>query len=191
MSLEDAADRSTVITALRTALATSRVCAAVRTVTAGVRARWRRLHGSLGASRSVVTLGHISRSLTTTGRSSTARSLTGRLSRWAQASALYRWLTAEPDPDVVVIDLRDTYAVGPVISVLDRVAAPLGRLYRGSTLQRLAERGGRAADVLADTRIGQVLGRALSPPEPPDRPPGSESDQATRSSSEDDRNDPP
>ncbi len=32
---------------------------------------------------------------------------------------LYRWLTKEPEPDVIVIDLRDTLTVGPIIAVLD------------------------------------------------------------------------
>jgi hypothetical protein len=42
------------------------------------------------------------------------------LGRWVRGSYLYRWLTAEPDPDVIVIDLRETYTVGPVIAGLDR-----------------------------------------------------------------------
>ncbi|MFC6733750.1 hypothetical protein [Haladaptatus sp. DYSN1] len=41
---------------------------------------------------------------------------TGRVTR---QSYLYRWLTAEPDPDVVVIDLRETWTVGPAIAALD------------------------------------------------------------------------
>lgn len=36
-------------------------------------------------------------------------------------SYLYRWLTAEPDPDVIVIDLRETWTVGPFIRLLDAV----------------------------------------------------------------------
>lgn len=38
---------------------------------------------------------------------------------WALASAGYRWLTAEPDPDVIVIDLRETRTVGPIIAAID------------------------------------------------------------------------
>ncbi|SFC41074.1 hypothetical protein SAMN05444422_10834 [Halobiforma haloterrestris] len=48
------------------------------------------------------------------------------------ASSLYRWLTAEPDPDVIVIDLRETWTVGPVIAILDRVVATLERGVPGS-----------------------------------------------------------
>lgn len=38
-------------------------------------------------------------------------------------SFIYRWLTAEPDPEVIVIDLRETWTVGPVIAVVDRLLA--------------------------------------------------------------------
>jgi len=38
-------------------------------------------------------------------------------------SFTYRWLTAEPDPEVIVIDLRETWTVGPVIAVVDRLLA--------------------------------------------------------------------
>ena len=40
--------------------------------------------------------------------------------RIARASWLYRWLTTEPDPEVVVIDLRETYVIGPILGMLDR-----------------------------------------------------------------------
>ena len=38
---------------------------------------------------------------------------------WVKTSSGYRWLTAEPEPDVIVIDLRDTLSVGPLIASLD------------------------------------------------------------------------
>jgi hypothetical protein len=47
--------------------------------------------------------------------------LFARLVGWIEGSWLYRWLTAEPDPDVIVIDLRDTWIVGPILTVLDRI----------------------------------------------------------------------
>jgi len=88
--------------------------------------------------------------------------------RWGRHSFLYRWLTKEPDPDVVVIDLRETYTVGPVIALLDRIAVPLGRSYRVSGLRRLADGAAGVAGTLAATRVGRALGRALAPPEPPE-----------------------
>jgi len=36
-------------------------------------------------------------------------------------SFIYRWLTAEPEPEVIVIDLRETWTVGPMITIIDRV----------------------------------------------------------------------
>lgn len=36
-------------------------------------------------------------------------------------SWLYDWLTAEPEPEVIVIDLRETRTVGMVLTVLDRI----------------------------------------------------------------------
>ena len=56
-----------------------------------------------------------------------ARSIASDLGRYVRASFLYRWLTAEPDPEVVVIDLRETWTVGPILTVLDRVNSQLSR----------------------------------------------------------------
>jgi hypothetical protein len=38
-----------------------------------------------------------------------------------RSSYLYRWLTAEPEPEVIVIDLRETWTVGPFIHLLDAI----------------------------------------------------------------------
>lgn len=40
------------------------------------------------------------------------------LARCVRGSRIVGWFLAEPDPEVVVIDLRETYTVGPVIRVL-------------------------------------------------------------------------
>jgi len=96
---------------------------------------------------------------------------------WARGSFLYRWLTAEPEPDVVVIDLRETLSVGPFITVLDRVLRWIvpywAQSIPGRVLGALVEWGER----LADTRLGRLLVAVLEPPEPPERverPPESE-----------------
>jgi len=76
-----------------------------------------------------------------TTRHSRLSGLTGRLGRFVEASWLYRWLTAEPDPDVVVIDLRETLTVGPWLAAIERavkwllpatVSSVLFRLGRGT-----------------------------------------------------------
>ena len=46
---------------------------------------------------------------------------TDRFADVVRGSWLYRWLTAEPEPEVIVIDLRETYTVGPFIRLLDRL----------------------------------------------------------------------
>jgi len=38
---------------------------------------------------------------------------------WIKTSSGYRWLTTEPEPNVIVIDFRDTVSVGPLIASLD------------------------------------------------------------------------
>jgi len=40
--------------------------------------------------------------------------------RFVESSWLYRWLTAEPDAEVVVIDLRETLSAGPVLAQIDQ-----------------------------------------------------------------------
>ena len=64
-------------------------------------------------------------------RSSLANSRVATITRWminhsvmfVRSSFIYRWLTAEPDPDVIVIDLRETWTVGPIIALVDRLLA--------------------------------------------------------------------
>jgi hypothetical protein len=50
-----------------------------------------------------------------------ARSAGERVANAVRASWLYQWLTAEPDPEVIVIDLRETWTVGPFLTILDWV----------------------------------------------------------------------
>ncbi len=50
------------------------------------------------------------------------------------SSAAYRWFTAEPEPEVIVIDLRETRTIGPVIRGLDRVVSGFERWGRTSTV---------------------------------------------------------
>lgn len=57
-----------------------------------------------------------------------------------RASWLYRWLTAEPDPDVVVIDLRETITVAPFIAAVDASVRALLPAVARSTLVRAAGR---------------------------------------------------
>ncbi len=55
-----------------------------------------------------------------------------RLTAYVRGSFLYRWLTAEPEPEVIVIDLRETWTVGPFIALLDRLIEWFGGAMEGS-----------------------------------------------------------
>ncbi|WP_178917899.1 hypothetical protein [Natronomonas gomsonensis] len=60
------------------------------------------------------------------------------LSRWASGSRIVQWFLAEPEPEVIVIDLRETYTIGPILRAIEWA------LGHGS---RFAERSGLAAAV--------------------------------------------
>lgn len=53
-----------------------------------------------------------------------------------RASWLYQWLTKEPDPDVIVIDLRETRSVGPILDRIDRAVTALTPAFFRSTVSR-------------------------------------------------------
>ncbi|WP_281194753.1 hypothetical protein [Halorubrum sp. F4] len=65
-----------------------------------------------------------------------ARAAGDRVASAVRASWLYRWLTAEPDPDVIVIDLRETWTVGPFLGILDWIIDFLVGAMAGSILAR-------------------------------------------------------
>lgn len=112
----------------------------------------------------------LTNTLATATRNSALTGAVRTLERYVCHSVLYSWLTAEPDPDVIVIDLRDTYTVGPVIAVLDRFAPAVERIWRGSLVRRATDRL-RTASIwtwTAESRTVRLLATALEPPEPPD-----------------------
>lgn len=59
---------------------------------------------------------------------------TATVGRWARDS----WLFGPPgEPEVIVIDLRETYTVGPLIAALDRTIAWLAPRWKASGPKRL------------------------------------------------------
>jgi hypothetical protein len=54
----------------------------------------------------------------------------------ARHSWIYQWLTKEPEPDVIVIDLRETLTVGPILILLERVIEPLARAASAAKITR-------------------------------------------------------
>jgi hypothetical protein len=82
-----------------------------------------------------------------------------------ETSWIYRWLTAEPEPEVVVIDLRETYTVGPFLAVLDTVTPHIARPWRNSTLASVV----RAIEgALSGSKAAKLAAMLLEPPEPPE-----------------------
>jgi len=93
------------------------------------------------------------------------RSLTTHGAALFRQSYCYRWLTAEPDPEVIVIDLREARTVGPFIQLLEMFIAPLERAWKESRLQSIA------TDIesrLGGSRAAQLVTSLLDPPEPPE-----------------------
>jgi hypothetical protein len=86
---------------------------------------------------------------------------------WIRHSVCYRWLTKDPDPDVIVIDLRETYTVGPLIALFDRLAPTIERTWRGSRAYRLTDalQTSSKLEWIADSRTVQLLAAAVEPPE--------------------------
>lgn len=76
----------------------------------------------------------------------TIRRLEATLTGWFRGSRIVRWFLAEPDPEVIVIDLRETYTVGPLLGVLDRVVAAGSRFGEQTGATRVV---GRASDRVA------------------------------------------
>lgn len=117
---------------IRAPLGGSRVVAAVRTLRRWARqSRLARVRSKLASAVSRLT------------QSATATSRTVGVARtvesWVRTSFLYRWLTKEPEPEVIVIDLRETVFVGPIIEALDRTAAWLGPRWHSSRIHRLSQ----------------------------------------------------
>jgi hypothetical protein len=93
------------------------------------------------------------------------QSLTAAVATAVRESWLYNWLTAEPDAEVIIIDLRQTRTVGPVISIVEGVTDALAPQWHQSRLKRGVQWLGTVGKRLAATRVGQFLVYALTPPE--------------------------
>ncbi|AXG09675.1 hypothetical protein [Haloplanus rubicundus] len=100
-------------------------------------------------------------------RLSTLGSWAGRVIR---SSLLYRWFTMEPEPEVIVIDLRRTRTVGPFIAILDRIVETLAPYFEDSQLKTGLDVLAAWISALAETRVGQLIVTLLEPPTTPDQP---------------------
>ena len=80
-----------------------------------------RLHAAFGTATTTRRLRSVSQRIVTAFSESRLAAIGHAGERIARASWLYRWLTTEPDPEIIVIDLRETYVIGPILEVLDRL----------------------------------------------------------------------
>ncbi|KAA9398368.1 hypothetical protein Har1130_04475 [Haloarcula sp. CBA1130] len=102
------------------------------------------------------------------------RSISARAADLIKDSYCYRWLTKEPEPEVIVIDLRETYAVGPFIALLDRLIPHIEQAWqhsRGGAVVRSAYEQFQESvlDPLSETRGYELAATMLAPPEPPEQ----------------------
>ena len=80
-------------------------------------------------------------------------------------SFLYRWLTTEPDPDVIVIDLTETWTVGPIIQAIDRVAGLAAPHWRSSRFRKDSQQLIATVErLVGDSVVCKFLGQLLAPP---------------------------
>src|SRR6056297_722495 len=90
------------------------------------------------------------------------RELGNKLTSYVRASYCYQWLTAEPEPDVIVIDLRETYTVGPFIRLLDTVIDELETGYANSQAESIISKI-TAAIQAQPIRLLGIVGLACVP----------------------------
>jgi hypothetical protein len=77
------------------------------------------------------------------GAATTARARTAvhTIGRWLRASVLYRWLTADPEADGIVIDRSDSVTLSPLLGTLDRGFGWILPRAQYATVASLASRG--------------------------------------------------
>ncbi|MBX0324030.1 hypothetical protein EGH21_13415 [Halomicroarcula sp. F13] len=103
----------------------------------------------------------------------TGRAMATRTTSLIQESYCYRWLTKEPDPDVIVIDLRETYTVGPFITLLDKIIPHVERAWQHSRVGAITtnvyeQLNETVFEPLSETRGYELAVAVLTPPEPPE-----------------------
>jgi len=152
VSIRDGSTANGLAQWLRRAAAASRTAALVDRIERRASAGWQRFTAPIEAAYPRSTPGR----------------LAGRAVRATRHSFVYRWLTKEPDPAVIVIDLRETWTVGPIIATLEWVGTtrPVRWILgvSGSVGRRAGQTVRRAPVRLASVAIlaGALAGLVLS-----------------------------
>lgn len=89
------------------------------------------------------------------------------LARWTRNAYLYRWLTTESECDALVVDLRKTYTVGPVVERFDRLRPTVETTWRASVTRAVTTELRRTVSWFENSLAVRLLVAALKPPEPP------------------------
>ncbi|MEF8976834.1 MAG: hypothetical protein V5A21_11470 [Halapricum sp.] len=127
-----------------------------------------RLRQSLETAHSVRVVNRTTHSLNRAIEASRLGAAGRTVSQWTRNSWLYRWLTAEPEPDVIVIDLRETWTVGPIVTVLESIGTRLGGYWAtAASRDVLARATGPLRRAVRGSRIVEGLAVLFEPPEPP------------------------
>lgn len=116
------------------------------------------LDAALERSKIVRRLDAVSERLGARFEESRLREFGTAIADYVRASYCYRWLTAEPDPDVIVIDLRETYTVGPIIRLLEATGDGLVAGYAHSRIEPV---GAAAAEAVRARPIRALGGVGL------------------------------
>lgn len=92
----------------------------------------------------------------------------GLLQGTTTQSYCYRWLTAEPDPDVIVIDLRETWTVGPLLKLMTTAVAWVLPFWRSSACRRAVGKFQNIGNYFTDSHTGTILTSVFAPPQEPE-----------------------
>lgn len=129
--------------------------------TGGITMVKQRLRSAIESS----TIKSLSDEFTRSFEHSTLSRVCTRLHGITRASRVYRWLTAETEPTAIVIDLRETHTVGPVLAVLDAVTPPVTRLWENSGLVSVAR---AIENTLSGSKAAKLAAKFFEPPELPE-----------------------
>lgn len=110
------------------------------------------LSGSLATVRD-----RLSRAIETSRLVGAARDAVATLARWTGGSLIVRWFLAEPDPAVLVVDLRETYTVGPLLRLGTWTGGNARRLVVGSGLETGASTAAGRFEDAPLRRLGAIV----------------------------------
>jgi hypothetical protein len=96
---------------------------------------------------------------------STVQTTTTQLTYAVEKSFLYRWLTTDSEPNVIVINLGETWTLGPVLDLLSHLINKCRPYWHESFFGTVLGEISTIIRNTGKTRIGQFLSRVLLPPE--------------------------